>query len=197
MPRVSFIVSAFDRPASLRLCLSSLIIQTLPDLEIIVMDNSEDDLVIYEHRRLCVMDRRIRHFSPKAEGMKFLNCYYSSEYAALNLAAGEWVGFPSDDSWYSPYYAEKLLWLADRSDLELVYCNLIMESAGGNGVLNCEARACHVDKTNFLLKRSRFFPWPGKHPEGLGSCSDGNLIDELAAQGIRHGKVPQLLAVHM
>jgi glycosyltransferase involved in cell wall biosynthesis len=196
-PRVSFIVSAYHRPAALRCCLSCLVLQSETSWEAIVMDNSTDPAMIEANRAHCRMDPRIRHFSSVENQVTLLNCYYASEYAVEKLAAGDWVGFPSDDSLYTPYYASKLLHLADQANLELVYSNLVMEGPDNNGVLDCEARVCMLDKTNFLVKRSRFIPWPAKHPEGLGSCSDGELIAELVRQGIRHGKVPQLLAVHV
>jgi glycosyltransferase involved in cell wall biosynthesis len=196
-PRVSFIVSAYHRPAALRCCLSCLVLQSETSWEAVVMDNSTDPAMIEANRAHCGMDQRIRHFSSVENQVTLLNCYYASEYAVEKFAAGEWVGFPSDDSLYTPYYASKLLHLADQANLELVYCDMVMDAAESGGVLNSQACCCNIDKTNFLLKRSRFFPWPGKHPEGLGSCSDGNLIDELVAQGIRHGKVPHLLCVHV
>ena len=129
------------------------------------------------------MDPRIHYFSAVQNGVHFPSCYYSSEYAVENLATGEWVGFPSDDSTYTPFYASKLLRLAEANNLELVYSDLVMDAPESGGVLSCEARVCMIDKTNFLVKRERFIPWPGKHPEGGGSCSDGLLIDALVAQG--------------
>jgi hypothetical protein len=142
------------------------------------------------------MDPRITHFSSVENGLVLHGCYFASEYAVEHFATGEFVSFPSDDSIYSLYYAEKLLRLADEKDLELTYCDLVMDGPNDGGVLSCAAQCCLIDKTNFILKRNRFIPWPGKHPTGGGSCSDGALIDELVGQGIRHGKVGHPLCIH-
>lgn len=195
--KLSFIVSAFNRPLHLRLCLSALIIQTFADFEIIVMDNAVDSDIRAQNRALCEMDERIRYFPSYNGDQSRISCYFSGDYAALKLAQGEWLSFPSEDSWYAPWYAEKLLRLAGEQNLELVYSNLLMTGPNGTGVLNCEARVCMIDKTNFLVKRDRFIPFPNKQPDGSGSCSDGDLIDDLVRQGIRHGKYPEVLAAHM
>jgi GT2 family glycosyltransferase len=194
--KVSFIVSAYNRPDHLRICLSALILQTMPHWEAIVMDNADDAVVLRDQQWLCGMDPRIRHFGTKQNGFRFPGCYHSSEYGALFLAQGDWVGFPSDDSYYVPHYTEKLLTAAERRDLELIYCDLVTAYPHFAAVLPVKAQCGSIDKTNFLLKRSRFFPFPGKRDEGGACCADGILIDALIKNRIRHGKVQEVLCVH-
>lgn len=191
MPRVTFIVSCYDRPLALRLCLSSLVLQTEREWEAIVCDNSKDHAVQARHYGFSLMDPRIRYVHTNA-----IDSYYSAEMV-IGEATGDFVAFPSDDSFYTCHYLKKMLWMADNHNLELVYSDIVMDGPTSGGVLSCEARVCMIDKTNFLLKRERFIPFPAKNPEGMGSCSDGELIDELVRQGIRHGKVPHPICVHV
>ena len=45
-PMLSWIIGSFNRPNSMRTCLSSIIDQTFTDWEAIVTDNSEDRIVM-------------------------------------------------------------------------------------------------------------------------------------------------------
>jgi glycosyltransferase involved in cell wall biosynthesis len=186
---ISFIVSAHDRPIALRLCLLSLILQKYTDWEMIVVDNAETDEIARQHEDACSMDARIKYLRTGCT-----TCYESSEIGA-GIAKGDWLCFPSDDSYYLPEFAGKLISHAEANKLELVYCDLVMAGEENCIVLNCQPKCCHIDKTNFMLKRNRMIPFPGKVP-GERSCSDGLLIDELMGLGIRQGKVPQPLCVH-
>ncbi len=189
-PLVSFIVSAWKRPMALNLCLLSLINQSEDRWEAIVTDNSTDEDIIAKHKDVCSIDDRIHYLNTAEEGGL---CCYSSAEIGVRYAKGEWLGFPSDDSIYMKYYTSKLLRLAKEKDLELVYCDLVMEGVNDGGILSCAASACLIDKTNFLVKKSRFIPFPDKR---VDSASDGPFIDELVKQGIKHGKVGHPLAVH-
>lgn len=194
-PRISFIVSAYDRPAALKLCLLSLILQTERNWEAIVTDNYQgstynelNEGVVFE-----LGDERIRYLHT---GDTAPECYRAAEIASID-ARGDFLCFPSDDSYYAPYFAERLLALADHNGFELVFSDLVIVGPDNAIVLPCMAACCHIDKTNFLLKRSRFTEFPGKSLEQGGrSCSDGLLIDEVVRQGIGYGKVAQPLCVH-
>lgn len=194
-PRISFIVSAYDRPDALKLCLLSLILQTEHNWEAIVTDNNP--VALHSAFTLQVVqeldDSRIRYLHT---GHSAPECYRAAEIAA-EVAHGDFLCFPSDDSYYAPYFAERLLALADQNSFELVFSDLVIIGPDNAIVLPCAAACCHIDKTNFLLKRSRFTEFPGKSLEQGGrSCSDGLLIDEVVRQGIMLGKVAQPLVIH-
>lgn len=195
-PKITFIVSAYNRPSSLKLCLLSLILQTEESWTAVVTDNYRGETYNDLNRGV------IEEFGDPRIGYLYTGdvapeCYAAAE-VAVEMADGDWLGFPSDDSYYVPHYASKLLLVAEAMNLELVYSDLVLSDPVNGGVLRCEAKCCHIDKTNFLVKRSRFIPFPGKDPNPGGrSCSDGLLIDELVRQGIRHCRVAQPLCVHV
>ena len=73
--RCSFIISAFDRPGHLKCLLASLAIQTEPDFNAIIMDNSPGDLnapVVDEMK-----DPRFLHVHSSEK-----HCYESSNLGA-------------------------------------------------------------------------------------------------------------------
>jgi hypothetical protein len=117
----------------------------------------------------------------------------------LAYTTGEFLCFPSDDSYYVPSFGEKMLRAATLNGWDLVYCNTLYDLAKigegqGYGVLNVEPRRYKIDKTCFIVRRRWFEGFPGKTE---GSCeADANLIEQLVVKGISHGKVNEVLVVH-
>lgn len=198
--KVSFIIGCFDRPYRLRTCLASIADQTFTDWEAVVVDNCPDPIMVQLHRSFCDMDSRIRYeyvgersFEPQI-GIRSL---YTASEIGVKMTTGEWLSFPNDDSYYAPWYLERMLKRAEEQRLDFVYCNLVHGRPDiAHYALDCHPHACAIDKTNFLMKRS-WFPerWPHQL-DGQYGVADGLLVNDLVARGIRHGKLPQLLVVH-
>lgn len=194
--KLSFVVSCFNRPDLLGCCLYSLKGQTLPDFEVLVTDNAVD------HRRsrnramvLGMNDPRFRYANPRTPG-----CYHSAEWA-LPQVTGEFVCFPSDDSYYVPVFAETMLEAAEERRWDLVYCDAVYSRGwfkgvdGGYRAVTVEPKLHHIDKTFFIVRRRSMIEWPNKIPNA--PCwSDGYLVEALRNRGVRHGKVDEVLVVH-
>src|ERR1019366_3091887 len=104
MPKVTYIVSTYNRPTLLRCCLASLAAQTDADFEVVVADNSPDFNITSQHQEVVadLRDPRFRHIDTDCVKTCIgWDCYHSAEYCA-RIAAGEWLCFPSDDSYYVP-----------------------------------------------------------------------------------------------
>ena len=186
--KVSYIVSAYDRPELLRCCLASLAAQTDRNREIIVADNSPAQV----NRRIA------EQFDVRYFHTNMFDCYWAAEWVVAHEARGEWLCFPSDDSYYAPIFQETLLDTADKNGWQLVYCDMVYDRriGGRYSVLNVEPRLDHIDKTGFLLNRGWWIGFPDK-PSRPGPCAaDGMMIDRIMATRIRHGKVPEVLVVH-
>lgn len=198
---ISFIVTAYNRPLALRTCLSSLCQQTNDQWEVAVMDNSVPGSDLDEHARLCEMDRRIRYHyvRPLTEIGSNKSGHTHSLYKATEIGvertSGWWLCFPSDDSYYCPWFAERMLHAATKAAWDLVYCDIVMGGSKEHHVLEASPRACCIDKTSFLLRRSWFQGFSQGHGESYPQA-DGLMIEELVRRGIRHGRVPEVLVVH-
>ncbi len=195
---ISFIVSAYDRPKSLRACLGSLSAQTEPH-ELIVCCNSLQQCQIDMHRKVC------EEFDAKLylTGRWGATCCYSSAEMIVDrgYAHGDWLAFPSDDSLYVGRFSEIMLRAARENRWDLVYCNMVYDSPMPlsnyhYGDLDVQPRLGRIDKTGFLLRREWFKKFPGKNPTGSFADCDGKLIRDLVDKGIKHGKAPGRLAVH-
>src|SRR5271163_220379 len=127
MPAVTYVVSAFDRPRFLRCCLASLQVQTDPDFEAIVACNAPDPVLQFEQLEIVnAMDRRFSFVDTDVVnagplGSPAWDCYWSAEWVVENLAKGEYICLPSDDSYYVPIFQEAMLAKARAENLGLVY----------------------------------------------------------------------------
>lgn len=187
--RISFIVSAFNRPDALRVMLSSLVCQTEKRWEALVMDRCVSEAVGKQQMCYVDMDSRIKYCPvPRCR-----NIYFASEEGAAR-AQGDWLAFPSDDGYYVPQFAERLIALGEEQNLGFVYCDLVWGRNGVHTMLDCYPQKCSIDKTNFIIRRKYMTEFPDKI-EGYEQA-DGAFIEQLVKTNLRHGKVPQLLAVH-
>ena len=183
--KCSFIVSAFDRPGHLRCLLASLAIQDEPDFEAIVTDNSSDarNATVVNG----ILDPRFHHVHT---GMR--NCYESANTGAL-LAQGEYLCFPSDDNYYVPLFLGLML----KQKTDLIYCDMIydprMSKKGKYEAIEVHPEVRKIDKSGFLVRRSKFRPFPWEHSVQI---ADGLLIEELIKDGLSHAKAPGVLWVH-
>jgi len=126
MPKVSIIVPVYNVERYLRECLDSLIKQTLPDIEIIcINDGSTDDsleiLKMYVQR-----DVRIKIINKKNTG------YGHSMNKGLHEASGIYIGIVESDDFVEPDMFEQLYSVAIKSEAEIVKSNYIEYRNGKN-----------------------------------------------------------------
>ena len=189
-PDVSFIVTAHSKPQALRLTLISLLEQKKAKCEIIVSNNATGiaraaiSAVCKELAVGCVVND-----APE--------CYSAIERLAP-LATGKFLCFPSEEDYYTPVFARKLLDHARRYKLHLVYCDSLYDSRyiGSYEVMRVQPIIGHIDKGGFLLRRNLFNGFPGTPDEAVASLCDGYLVEKLRAEGISFGKIPEVLWVH-
>ena len=197
--KLSWVIGSFNRPGRMRTCLASIVDQTIWDWEAVIVDNSTDMVAAEKIQELSRLDSRIRYehvgeraFDPRI-GIRSL--YTASEIGA-SMTTGDWLTFPNDDSYYAPWFAERLLQKAEQDNLDFVYCDFIN---GRHDIMHyplcTHPVSCSIDKTCFMFKRE-WMPaeWPGKIDRY--GIADGDLVVYLVNKGIRHGKVPQCLVVH-
>ena len=112
--KVSVIVPVYNVEPYIRRCLSSLIHQTLQDIEIICIDDKGDDNSFRIAEEFARADKRIRLvYNDKNMGIA------ACERKGLHLAKGEYVGFVDPDDWIDTAYYQKLYEQAQltRSDI--------------------------------------------------------------------------------
>lgn len=183
-PLISFIVSAFDRPLTLRGCLASLFVQQGGPYQIFVTDNSKEGCNWHsEYAQLGV-----RYF-PTMEK----TCYSAANCIGHETDA-EWLCFPSDDSYYVPSFAR--LMLAKSADADLVYCDWLdtrLQPRYERFVAAPKTGA--IDKTAFIVRREIFLRLGG-FTDPLHEFADGHFVDSVVRSGARIAKAGGILLVH-
>jgi glycosyltransferase involved in cell wall biosynthesis len=181
--------------------LCSIADQTFSDFEAVVVDNSDDPNSIQRNREFVeyLKDPRIRYehigqraFDPRV-GIRSL---YDASEIGVTMTTKPWLCFPNCDSYYCPWFAERMLNAAERENWEFVFSNIVIGRPDiEHYTLDCQPWACAVDKTCYMFKRE-WFPaeWPGKVDQY--GVADGVLVNTLVARGIRVGKLSQVLVVH-
>lgn len=191
-PKVTFIVSCYDRPTHLMCLLASLITQTRTSWEIVICDNSKDG-----------RNHSIYNAFRELPGVFYVHtgqygcrcCYQSANCAAEMWAKGEYLCFPSDDDYYGPRFLELMLKYGDGADF--IYSDYVDDSCGNEcAVMHSIPALGHIDKGGFLVKRELFLAHKFAGPFGKDRPADGWLVEELAAAGARMVKAPGVTWVH-
>jgi succinoglycan biosynthesis protein ExoO len=111
-PRVSVIVPAYNAAGLLKRALHSALAQTMPDLELIVVDDASSDSTLALARDVAARDPRVRVLhNEHNRGM------YATYNRAIDVARGEWIAaLDADDVWL-PERLERMLAVADGEDM--------------------------------------------------------------------------------
>lgn len=122
MPKLSVITPIYNTEKTLDKCLSSLVKQTISDIEFIWIDNAASD----ECRAI------INKYKEKRENIKIISLaenvgYSGAMNAGLENATGDFIGFCDSDDWVDADYYEKLYNSAISKDVDVVLCDTIFE----------------------------------------------------------------------
>lgn len=120
MKKVSVIVPVYNTEKYLRRCLDSLVMQTLDDIEIIIIedktpDNSNKILEEYEKK----YKDKIKVFHNKTNK----GIGYSRNFG-IEKSNGKYIAFVDSDDYVDKDFYEKLYNKAEKENLELVICDL-------------------------------------------------------------------------
>jgi hypothetical protein len=188
IPRVTFIVAAYERVLPLWCQLASLACQTVP-VEILVAENGQGEVV-------GIHAAAAGQFGGRVIMTRENDCYLAAN-KVWQEAQGEWLGFPNDDGYMVPTFAEMMIRAAEKNGWDLVYCDTVYDprlQGSQYSVLAVEPRIGKIDKTSFLVRRR---VWEGFTPHGGNwTLADGSTIEAMVKRGVAHGKAPGVLVFH-
>jgi glycosyltransferase involved in cell wall biosynthesis len=117
---VSVVIPTRDRPRRTRAAIGSALGQTLPPLEVIVVDDGSAEPFEFDHPKV----RLIRNDEPRGAA--------AARNRGLDAAAGEWVAFlDSDDRWLGGKLERQFERLGEASAPTLCFCNVFVLAEGG------------------------------------------------------------------
>ena len=203
IPKITLLLSAFDRPTALWASLGSLIAQTEREWECHVLWNGETmgGQILHRGTVDSMGDGRITLWKTSHPEHPAWDCYWAADsHLDSKNVRSEWIAFPSDDSYYTPDFLEKMLSRGEGLGADLVLCDLNYDGRGNGGrrmTLSQSPRVGSVDKTAFIVRRARWKGFPNKRTESAGpSDCDGQAIERLIGDGVKWAKVDEVLAVH-
>jgi glycosyltransferase involved in cell wall biosynthesis len=115
-PIVSIIVPVFNIENYISKCLDSLLIQTLKEIEIILVDDGSTDLSGNICCEYASKDNRIRVIHKKNEGLS------SARNDGLAIAKGEYIGFVDGDDWVKEDMFEFLYNTSSTHNADISIC---------------------------------------------------------------------------
>ena len=116
MVKVSVIVPIYNAAEYLEKCLNSIMVQTLKDIEIILIDDGSSD----GSAEICqkyLSDPRVSYYYKENEGLA------AARDDGMLHANGEYIGFVDADDWLKPEMYEKMYTAAKLNDSDVVFCN--------------------------------------------------------------------------
>lgn len=126
---VSIIMAAYNAEMTIEQAIKSVLIQTYPDFELLVIDDCSTDRTAQLVQCLAVKDDRVRLVSNKK------NCGVSyTRKHGLEEAKGEWIAIlDSDDAWAEDKLEKQIL-LQERTGAELLFTGSAFMDADGNKI---------------------------------------------------------------
>ena len=182
---VSIIVPIYNIEGYIRECIDSILAQTYPDFELILVDDGSPD----NCGRICdeyaEKDVRIKVIHKENGGLT------SARNAGLSVAKGDWIMHVDGDDWIEPDMIESLIEAAKAAEADLVFGDFIKYGANAG---NKQLPSWSSDKIDSLsryiaysmttiwgsiAKRSLYTEHSLKSPNGVSYCEDFHLIVRL------------------
>lgn len=131
--KASIIVPCYNVEQYLPRCIESLLVQTLPDIEIICINDGSPDncLMIMQAYQEQFPDTLVIIDKPN-EGV------WRGRFDAIKIARGEYIGFVDSDDHVEPDFAEKLYIAAKESDADIAVCGFNRVDVDSGKVLTTE-----------------------------------------------------------
>ena len=114
MPKISVIVPVYNVEAYLEKCVRSVLAQTCPHWELLLVDDGSTDHSGAMCNALAQTDPRIRVIHQKNQGLG------GARNTGIGAAAGEWLAFLDSDDWLEPKALEQALSTAEKTGADLV-----------------------------------------------------------------------------
>lgn len=131
-PCVSIIVPVYNVERYLCKCVDSLLAQTCPDFEVLLIDDGSTDA----SGKLCdgyaAKDARVKAYHQPNGGVS------KTRNAGIDNALGEWITFVDADDWLDRQYLEKLIYAQKKYNADLTMCEFINIDAE-TGKSSCRA----------------------------------------------------------
>ena len=198
---VSVIIAAYNAASTIAEAIESVLAQTCPNWEAIVVDDGSSDATSEIAHRFAEQDRRISVVRQSNGGES------AARNTGIEHARYDWLLFLDADDWISPAHLEHLTSeLAAHPELDAVHCGWVRVALDGTQVAD-DYLAPTGDLFPILARRAAFpvnacivrkslVEAVGKLDTSLRKCPDWDLWQRIARTGVRFGAVREVLAYY-
>lgn len=187
MPLATVIVTSYNRPQLLKGCIESVLNQTMPDLELFVMDDPSEHSKEIKQVICSFSDWRLKaFFEPSSLESRQIDKRFRYSLLinrALDIASGKYISYLCDDDYYFPERLEKLCgYMEIHPHINVAFGRMYSRIFGSDHPENPE-----IARTNDLLpddsivfnrqivpENPAFFK-EGPDPENVYGC-DHNMV---------------------
>lgn len=193
MPRVSVILTVYNKPQWLNECIDSVLNQTYDDWELIILeDNSPKPEVKIILESYKLNDKIQIYYSDIQEEERYKTARYATliNHGVRTMSSGEFITYLTDDDFYYPDRLEKMVKMLDISGVPIVYGNQQTVDENGNlcgiretkGILDS---AWNVVDHNSVMHRRELFDEAGGWPDSpdIWGGADAHFWERLTNLG--------------
>lgn len=178
-PAISVIVAVYKAEDYLRRCVDSLLCQTFPNFEVLLIDDGSPDRSGEICDEYAAKDSRVRVFHKENEGVS------ATRQFGIDHALGEYTIHADPDDWVESTMLERLYQMALKSNADLVMCDYFEVSGTKvkyiqqkpaslfhDDVLRDLFRTLHGSCGNKLVRLSCYAEYGVRFPENINYCED-------------------------
>ena len=115
-PQVSVIIPVYNAEAYLHDCLRSILMQTMPDIEVLIIDDGSTDGSFALMQQYAKTDSRVRSVHQQNAGPS------RARNAGIAMAQGRYIAFVDADDWLEEDMCQRMLKVAGN-DADIVFGN--------------------------------------------------------------------------
>lgn len=128
LPLVSILVTTYNSKDSIESCLNSLLLQTYPNIEIIIVDDKSTDNTLEKVINLAKIDKRIKLVS-----LPYNIGTFSAKNIGLQYAKGEFISCQDSDDYAHPRKVEKqIIPLLENKNIVCTVSQWVRLDSNGN-----------------------------------------------------------------
>lgn len=135
MPKVSVILTSYNKPSYLNRAIKSVLSQTYSDYELIIADdnspNNEVELIIQQY----LNNEKVKYFNSNVSQQdREKTTRYATQIntAVRNYSTGKYLCYLADDDYYYPHMLEKMINYAEKSGVHVCFCAQHIVDVNGN-----------------------------------------------------------------
>lgn len=135
MPKVSVILTVYNKPQWLKQSIDSVVNQTFQDWELIIMEDNSPDPLVREIIETYTDDPRVTAvFSDVTEEERYKTTRYATliNQAVNDISSGDYITYLTDDDYYYPHRLAVMVKELEEKNASVVYGNQDVVDADGN-----------------------------------------------------------------